>query len=378
MYSYSAHADIISALWGKLDARFICTDIKNKQWWEFHSHRWMWMDTERLVKWQEGLRAEIDQVIVSKIQEYSSELSADNKSEFGKILDKINQLRKFFNGLQNHLLDDLATALYDPNFLEKLNTNYKLICFENGVYDLDKGVFRDGKPDDYLSLSTGYKYIKHHPDDERVDHIKKFLNQILPDKKVQDFLIGQFAECLGGISESTLDYFEGNYCNGRRTTLVSLIASTFGNYAIFPNENFLTLSSCSNSKVMNGIRVFIFPYISTNIYECLREHQHKPFLGIAEYGEQCELPTTYKILPIPFIIDLDGRTKASMTVAVTEWRQIFMSMLIDMYHEIKSDIIRLKDFIAMRDDASILKPMSRQIKEVYKRGKIEPTKSDLK
>jgi hypothetical protein len=50
-------------------------------------------------------------------------------------------------------------GLIDPDFEARLDSNCDLLGFQNGVYDLSRGVFRVGKPEDYVSLSTGYDYL---------------------------------------------------------------------------------------------------------------------------------------------------------------------------------------------------------------------------
>ena len=49
---------------------------------------------------------------------------------------------------------------YDTEFIDKVDANPKLLCFNNGVYDFEHKIFRKGKPDDYLSKSTNINYVK--------------------------------------------------------------------------------------------------------------------------------------------------------------------------------------------------------------------------
>lgn len=44
---------------------------------------------------------------------------------------------------------------YDENFLKKMNENPYLLGCENGVYDFKNMEFRKGRPDDYITLTTG-------------------------------------------------------------------------------------------------------------------------------------------------------------------------------------------------------------------------------
>ena len=41
---------------------------------------------------------------------------------------------------------------------EKFDIRNELICFSNGVYDLDKDEFRSGNPDDFCFISTKINY----------------------------------------------------------------------------------------------------------------------------------------------------------------------------------------------------------------------------
>ena len=48
------------------------------------------------------------------------------------------------------------------DFTKKLDSNTNLIGFENGIYNLEKFEFRDGKQEDCVTLSVGYDYQDKH------------------------------------------------------------------------------------------------------------------------------------------------------------------------------------------------------------------------
>ena len=121
-------------------------------------------------------------------------------------------------------------ALNDPKFLKKINKNKNLIGFNNGVYDLKKQVFRDGKPSDYITFSTNYDYQIYDANDKNIVKVNNFLFDLFQDnlecKKVIDIL------------SSFLKYkflqdayvFLGRIGSGK-STLERLILDTFGDYA---------------------------------------------------------------------------------------------------------------------------------------------------
>ena len=57
------------------------------------------------------------------------------------------------------LVKDCCVAFYDPAFLLKLNSKPNLIGCKNGVFDIDEGLFRDGRPTDYLTFTTNVNYL---------------------------------------------------------------------------------------------------------------------------------------------------------------------------------------------------------------------------
>ncbi len=83
------------------------------QWWEFIEHRW------------------------TKI----------NKTEFIEKYVKDSELK----------IEDLQILFFNnnPAFINLLDSDINLIGFENGIYSVDKKVFRSGTSNDYISLSTG-------------------------------------------------------------------------------------------------------------------------------------------------------------------------------------------------------------------------------
>ena len=78
-----------------------------------------------------------------------------------------------FKTAVQHEMAELCQVPY-RDFYERLDAAPNLLGFANGVYDLDAGEFRAGRPEDHLTFSTGYDYASS-PDYEIQGRIMAFL-----------------------------------------------------------------------------------------------------------------------------------------------------------------------------------------------------------
>jgi P4 family phage/plasmid primase-like protien len=96
------------------------------------------------------------------------------------------------------------------------------------VYDLELDIFRDGCPDDYVSLCTKYNYVEYNAKDENSINIIDFLNKIQPNKTMRKYLLKLLSTCLAGsISEESFYVFTGSGANGK-SKLMELLRYTLG------------------------------------------------------------------------------------------------------------------------------------------------------
>jgi hypothetical protein len=80
---------------------------------------------------------------------------------------------------QNFILE-ARMVFFDQEFEKKLDADQNLLGFTNGVYDLSQHRFRDGRPEDYISLSFGYDYKVFENCDQILNDPRLFLSQFLP------------------------------------------------------------------------------------------------------------------------------------------------------------------------------------------------------
>ncbi len=140
---------------------YVCTNKKKNIWWEYDGIRWRKIDDGYTlsVKLSTEVVREFANIvnIYNKMAETAQTIMADlyrNKAlQAQKLIVNLKS-----SSFKDKIISECCNLMYDEKFEEKLNSNPKLIGFENGVYDLENMIFRKGTPEDYLTYSTHYKY----------------------------------------------------------------------------------------------------------------------------------------------------------------------------------------------------------------------------
>jgi len=229
----ASHHNIAKLVIERHKFMFKCASIKHGVWYQFRKHRWHEVDsayTLRILISQE-LTTEYAR-LQKDFYDRSNTLTGrerdkciDDATYISKVIQKLNN----FN-FKNGVVRECADLAYDPIFLKNLDENIYLLGFENGVYDLEADIFREGCPDDCISMSTGYDYIPYQPDDEVAQNIKDFFAKIQPDKEMREYLLTLLSTCLAGsIAEESIYVFTGSGANGK-SKLMELLKYTLGDY----------------------------------------------------------------------------------------------------------------------------------------------------
>jgi phage/plasmid-associated DNA primase len=127
------------------------------------------------------------------------------------------------------------------------NVNLDLFAFNNGVYDLQKRIFRLPLPSELITATCGYDYedaIKLGP---MIDDINKIISSITLNEQDKSSLLMEIAQCLSasGVIEAFYLWI-GDGGNGKGV-LRDLISQTFGLYFDAMNIEYL-LKSKNNSS----------------------------------------------------------------------------------------------------------------------------------
>ena len=104
---------------------------------------------------------------------------------------------------KNNVLQEMLEYFYDPDFMKKLDADPNLLGFNNGVWDLKNGVFRQGHPEDMVSMSVGFDYNVA-VCAESADRVRKYWDTMHPDDNQREYLIHTFARQLYGDSGQEL------------------------------------------------------------------------------------------------------------------------------------------------------------------------------
>lgn len=220
-----------------------CVSVKNCIIYYFNGVRWK-QDTDcaRLYNWikNEGANKYLEEE--KKIINVLKVMENDNRrKDLENIKDKINNTYKKVrrHGNINLYIQCICNELYDNNFYEKLDVNRYLLGFENGIYDLQHKIFRDGKPDDYISLSVGYDYPEYYNTDNKIE-LENLFKKIHINDNIRDYNYKMMSWALCGNQEPQICITKtGSGANGKSIE-AELIQKTFGDYCYKLEGGYLT------------------------------------------------------------------------------------------------------------------------------------------
>jgi len=161
---------------------------------------------------------------ISKLEQKTN--SGDNDDEpVSKRASPMEKIQRIINNLKStpfkkNIMMEARDMFYDENFRKKLDTNPWLIAFNNGVFDLKEKVFRDGCPNDYISLRMHVNYRKDlHLEHPQVQMVNDFFVKIFPDETVRKFFLEANSEIFVGKNQQKwIQFWSGNGDNGKSIT----------------------------------------------------------------------------------------------------------------------------------------------------------------
>ena len=242
--------DVACVIHAKFRDNYKCSDFRNNVWYRWSGH--IWRETDSGVDLLLRLSREVAGTFFKKMTEISEEMLGRKltdciapiekkdctKCEYCLLEVKRNQLNGVYKKLKttsfkSNVMKECRELFFDEEFSKKMDANKELIAFNNGVMDLTIMAFRDGKPDDCITFSTGIDYDaeKEYFDYPAWPLVEKFIRQVLPDPEVREYFTNHLAtNLIGGNPVQRFHILTGSGSNGK-SMIMNLMTKALGDYA---------------------------------------------------------------------------------------------------------------------------------------------------
>ena len=251
--------------------QFLCVDIGD-DWYFFNGFRW-----KKTLKANE-LKRRIHDDIYNIYHEYARKYkelmnAADEDSAQYKLYKEYHDRCTTFQKklLQENYVNTVIGALrhlfYKEGVAEDFDSNLNLLGLDNGVIDLKDWVFREGRPEDYITKTTGFELpigdvelpikltdINQHmstllPNYQRFkEDLTVFIEQIIPVKEVRYYTLRFLSKCLSGENRDEGFYiWTGSGGNGK-SKLIELAHMVLGEYGCGLPVSLITSKRASSNS----------------------------------------------------------------------------------------------------------------------------------
>jgi P4 family phage/plasmid primase-like protien len=218
--------------------RYVCVSYdKRGVWYVFKNHRWI---LDKGMSLRDKISTELYDLFSAKREQSGNERQEYQDDERGEYLKKkigaisaiLIKLKKTND--KNNIMREAQDKFYDGDFIRNMDTNKYLLCFNNGVVDFKNKVFRDGLPEDYITMTTRINYIPYdesnaeYKNTER--HIIEFMEKLFPIPDLNKYMWDHLSSCLVGANKNqSFNVYHGSGSNGK-SILADLMSMTLGDY----------------------------------------------------------------------------------------------------------------------------------------------------
>ena len=210
--------------WTSIPDELICDSIR-----VYMTHQLLGSQLQRVKKWEEvGKQLQLQERVIKMIKKTKKTLlgtmNTAGAQAFPSAVLKVTRGMCFTDNLM-------------------FDRNHELLHFSNGVLNLDTKEFREARPSDFNTLTTGYEY---EPllSQEALDFHRDFINKIYPDPVVREVAQRVLGSTLSGYNHAKkLFIFTDNGGetggNNGKTQMFRLHQMALGDYAVVPKKEFL-------------------------------------------------------------------------------------------------------------------------------------------
>jgi hypothetical protein len=134
---------------------------------------------------------------------------------------------------------------YGTNNNIQFDNNWQLFGFNNIVYDLEEGNFREYRYDDYISITCGYNWRE--PTENELKEVNNLIYSIMPIKEERELFLQILCTGLDGKCLEKFVIFNGSGGNGKGV-IDDLLLKAVGNYGMIGNNGILFETSKTGSN----------------------------------------------------------------------------------------------------------------------------------
>jgi P4 family phage/plasmid primase-like protien len=235
---------------------FVCAglDDKKRRWYRFNNHRWNECADVALHKRIDTTLIQFYRDKATHHSQLARSLNDEDEDEKAEVQQKLaNGFKSIATKLgskskKNHIVAQLEVCFYKEKneFYDLLDENPNLLGFTNGVYDFTISDFRDGRPNDMLTMSVGYE-IPVLDTDVRAE-IMAFYESLFDCKEVMQYKLTTNAYQLCGSKYLEIFWILTGTGRNGKSKESDLLCTTFGQYAYTPDITLFTTKKNDSSK----------------------------------------------------------------------------------------------------------------------------------
>ena len=271
--NYGLDNDIAVLMHKLFGNSFVCTSHVKNNWYTFKNHKWQ----------ERGAEVDLGRTLSKKLHVMYIDIFRDMIYNAETIPEEYNQkayqekafrYKEVAKNLKVHskkknIISECKEVFFDEDFQNKLDKNPYLVGFENGIYDIEKGEFRDGSPDDYVSMTTKINYVKINNNNpkhlETIKNINEFMEKLFPDEKLRQYMWEHAASSVVGRNTTQkFNIYFADGCNGK-SMFVKLMNSILGDYQCTLDTALLTKKRADANSASPAVAKLIGKrYVSMN------------------------------------------------------------------------------------------------------------------
>ena len=246
--THNTFAELFRALWPN---SFAYTDSQNK-WYRFEAPRWISVmsNTSWIIHIIDYELKPIIFQFVEKVHAESLKVPSildkpmdDTMGKVERVLGSIN----FKNCIALQLQSKYQVA-DSSKWISWMDTNPDLLGFDDCVYDVAGREFRDGRPEDMISMSCGHKRSDVEFFDEGIaNSIYDVITDMFDDQDMFSYVWGRLSSCVSGRRPcDAFDIWTGKGRNGKGV-IKALMAQAYGGYYYEPDALVFTTKRQNSS-----------------------------------------------------------------------------------------------------------------------------------